>query len=98
MGLLTEGSPLSWEETKALAEHVRKHGVNQFINLYKRLRDRQGDTLMWGDEVEYIIVKFDDENKRVTVSLRSPEILAELNEKEIADPLGNYDNNLICLF
>lgn len=97
MGLLTEGSPLSWEETKALAEHVRKHGVNQFINLYKRLRDRQGDTLMWGDEVEYIIVKFDDENKRVTVSLRSPEILAELNEKEIADPLGNYDYLIILL-
>lgn len=99
MGLLTEGSPLSWEETKALAEHVRKHGVNQFINLYKRLRDRQGDTLMWGDEVEYIIVKFDDENKRVTVSLRSPEILAELNEKEIADPLGNYGNIFnVCFY
>lgn len=42
MGLLTEGSPLSWEETKALADHVRQHGVVQFSNLYKRLRDRQG--------------------------------------------------------
>jgi glutamate--cysteine ligase catalytic subunit len=51
MGLLTEGSPLSWEETKALADHVRQHGVVQFINLYKRLRDRQGDVLKWGDEV-----------------------------------------------
>jgi glutamate--cysteine ligase catalytic subunit len=51
MGLLTEGSPLSWQETKALANHVRKHGVTQFINLYKRLRDRQGDVLKWGDEV-----------------------------------------------
>jgi glutamate--cysteine ligase catalytic subunit len=51
MGLLTDGSPLSWEETKALADHVRQHGVVQFINLYKRLRDRQGDVLKWGDEV-----------------------------------------------
>lgn len=51
MGLLSEGSPLSWEETKNLADHVRKHGVIQFINLYKRLRDRQGDVLKWGDEV-----------------------------------------------
>lgn len=51
MGLLTEGNPLSWEETKKLAEHVRQHGVEQFINLYSKLRDRTGDVLKWGDEV-----------------------------------------------
>lgn len=43
MGLLTEGSPLSWEDTKKLAKHVREHGIKQFINLYARLKDRQGD-------------------------------------------------------
>lgn len=52
MGLLTEGSPLSWAETKELANHVRKHGIIQFINLYKNLKDRQGDVLKWGDEVK----------------------------------------------
>lgn len=51
MGLLTEGSPLSWDETKKLAEHVRQHGVEQFINLFAKLRDRTGDVLKWGDEV-----------------------------------------------
>jgi hypothetical protein len=51
MGLLTEGSPLSWEETKKLSQHVREHGIQQFIHLYARLRDRQGDILKWGDEV-----------------------------------------------
>lgn len=86
MGLLTEGSPLSWEETKTLAEHVRQHGVEQFINIYSKLRDRTGDVLKWGDEVEYIIVKFDDENKRATVSLRTEELLPLLQEKEHADP------------
>ncbi|XP_043066070.1 glutamate--cysteine ligase [Drosophila bipectinata] len=88
MGLLSEGSPLSWEETKALADHVREHGVNQFINLYHRLKDRQGDILKWGDEVEYIIVKFDDEQKVARVALRAQDLLAELNEKEQADPKG----------
>lgn len=58
MGLLTEGSPLSWEETKNLADHVRKHGIIQFINLYKRLRDRQGDVLKWGDEVLFYFSLF----------------------------------------
>ncbi|XP_072935895.1 glutamate--cysteine ligase isoform X2 [Epargyreus clarus] len=86
MGLLSEGSPLSWEETKALAEHVRQHGIEQFINLYSKLRDRTGDVLKWGDEVEYIIVKFDDENQRATVSLRAAELLPQLQEKEQADP------------
>ncbi|CAH0722674.1 unnamed protein product, partial [Brenthis ino] len=86
MGLLTEGSPLSWDETKALAEHVRQHGIEQFINLYRKLRDRTGDVLKWGDEVEYIIVKFDDENQRATVSLRAAELLPILQEKEHADP------------
>lgn len=88
MGLLSEGSPLSWEETKALAQHVREHGIEQFINMYARLRDRQGDMLKWGDEVEYIIVRFDDERKTAQVSLRAREMLAVLNEKEAADPQG----------
>lgn len=88
MGLLSEGSPLSWEETKKLSQHVREHGIEQFIHLYARLRDRQGDVLKWGDEVEYILVKFDDKNKKAQVSLRAEEVLAELNEKERIDPNG----------
>lgn len=51
MGLLTEGSPLTWEETEKYADHVRKHGIIQFIKLYHRLKDRQNDCLKWGDEV-----------------------------------------------
>lgn len=86
MGLLSEGSPLSWEETKNLADHVRKHGVIQFVNLYKRLRDRQGDVLKWGDEVEYMLIKFDDKEKTAKLSLRAEEILKTLNEKELNDP------------
>lgn len=57
MGLLTEGQPLSWEETKQLADHVREHGIDQFVNLYHQLLDRKGDVLKWGDEVKkYIFV------------------------------------------
>ncbi|XP_013104793.2 glutamate--cysteine ligase [Stomoxys calcitrans] len=88
MGLLSEGSPLSWNETKALAQHVREHGIQQFINLYHQLKDRQGDVLKWGDEVEYVIVKFDDNGKVARVSLKARELLAKLNEKEMADPQG----------
>ncbi|XP_049773639.1 glutamate--cysteine ligase catalytic subunit [Schistocerca cancellata] len=88
MGLLTEGSPLTWEETKALAGHVRKHGVTQFINLFHRLKDRQGDILKWGDEVEYMIVKFDDVKREAKLSLRADDVLPKLQEKEHRDPTG----------
>lgn len=88
MGLLTEGNPLSWEETKQLADHVRKHGIEQFINLYHRLKDREGDILKWGDEVEYIIVDFNEEQQRARVALRAQDLLTHLNEKEAADPDG----------
>lgn len=81
MGLLSEGSPLSWEETKKLTEHVRQHGVEQFINLFAKLRDRTGDVLKWGDEVCYsiliIIVK-----QLFLTQAKSPYILINNRHKE----------------
>ncbi|CAH1980037.1 unnamed protein product [Acanthoscelides obtectus] len=88
MGLLSEGTPLSWEETKKYTQHVREHGITQFINIYKRLRDRQGDVLKWGDEVEYIIVKFIDDKREAKVCLRAKELLDILNEREHLNPEG----------
>lgn len=86
MGLLSEGNPLPWEKTKDLAEHVRKHGIIQFINLYHRLKDRQGDILKWGDEVEYMIVKFNHNDRTAKVSLRAHQLLKILNERESHNP------------
>lgn len=51
MGLLDGGSPLTWEETKKNADLVKATGVQQFLAIYDRLRDRENDTLKWGDEV-----------------------------------------------
>lgn len=51
MGLLSQGSPLNWTETKKYADHVRKHGILQFLNIYHKVKDRQKDVLKWGDEV-----------------------------------------------
>lgn len=55
MGLLSEGKPLSWAETKKHAELVRRVGIQQFLAIYHRLRDRKGDVLKWGDEVGYFL-------------------------------------------
>uniref|UniRef100_A0A8B9ZMH1 Glutamate--cysteine ligase n=1 Tax=Anas zonorhyncha TaxID=75864 RepID=A0A8B9ZMH1_9AVES len=81
MGLLSQGSPLSWEETRRHAEHVRKHGILQFLHIYRALRDRHKDVLKWGDEVEYMLVKFDHENKKVRLLLCGEEVLQTLQDK-----------------
>ncbi len=51
MGLLSLGTPLSWEEAKKHADHVRQHGIQQFLNIYDKVKDRTRDGLLWGDEV-----------------------------------------------
>lgn len=51
MGLLYLGTPLAWDDAKKFADHVRNHGINQFLHIWDRLKDRQGDELLWGDEV-----------------------------------------------
>ena len=86
MGLLSEGSPLSWDETKKWARHVQTNGIQQFINFYKKLQNREGDSLKWGDEVEYIVVKFDHDNRRAHVSLRAQEVLPILRQPENDNP------------
>ena len=57
MGLLSEGKPLSWADTKKNAPLVHRVGIQQFLALYRRLKDRKGDVLKWGDEVGSILVK-----------------------------------------
>ncbi|KAH9935686.1 glutamate-cysteine ligase-domain-containing protein [Fomitopsis serialis] len=66
MGLLSLGTPLS------------THGITQFLNIWDRLKDRCGDELLWGDEIEYLVVSFDNEGKNAKLSLRQTEILAKL--------------------
>ncbi|KAH8977767.1 glutamate-cysteine ligase catalytic subunit [Lactarius hatsudake] len=71
MGLLSLGTPLHWDQAKHYADHVRYHGVTQFLNIWDRLKDRQGDELLWGDEL-------DTDAKDAVLSLCQTDILAKL--------------------
>lgn len=82
MGLLVEGSPLDWEDAVAWLEHVRAHGIDQFLHIYRRVKDIEGDELKWGDELEYGVFRMDAARRAPLLSLRGAEILAELREKE----------------
>ncbi|KAK9236655.1 glutamate-cysteine ligase-domain-containing protein [Lipomyces kononenkoae] len=93
MGLLSLGTPLPWKEVQKYADHVREHGIEQFLHIWKNTKDERGNSLLWGDEVEYMVVSYDHENKSALLSLRQAEILTALEENEkrqrkIEDELG----------
>nr|XP_026693518.1 glutamate--cysteine ligase catalytic subunit isoform X3 [Ciona intestinalis] len=82
MGFLDfNGEPLPFKEIRTHIDHVKRHGVLQFLNIYRRGKERNNDDFKWGDEIEYSVVHFDDEEKRARLSLRAEEILAALQEK-----------------
>ncbi|KAI0368347.1 glutamate-cysteine ligase catalytic subunit [Pilatotrama ljubarskyi] len=94
MGLLSLGTPLAWDEAKQYADHVRTHGITQFLHIWDRLKDRCGDELLWGDEIEYMVAAFDDREKNVKLSLRQTEILAKLQAivEDIVSDRGESDS------
>jgi glutamate--cysteine ligase catalytic subunit len=53
MGLLALGTAYEWQEAKKYAEHVREHGIEQFLNIWNKLQNKSGDGLLWGDEVRF---------------------------------------------
>ena len=93
MGLLSLGTPLPWTEAAELSEHVRKHGVEQFLSVWRELRERCGDRLLWGDELEYMVVSFDATARTARLSLRQGEILSVLQKSTPAE-LGRPDADM----
>ena len=70
------GTPQPWPVSKKNLNYVREAGVRQFISTYNRVKDFQGDELMWGDEVEYgvFILEKVDGVKKVKLSLRAKDV------------------------
>lgn len=82
MGLLSLGTPLPWDQAKQYADYVRTQGIEQLIHIYNNTKGKHGDVLLWGDEVEYMVITLDDAEKKARLSLRQAEILADLAKLE----------------
>lgn len=81
MGLLSQGKPLNWDETKKYAKFVQERGIAQFINIYNKSKDRADGPFKWGDEVEYIVIKFLHSEKSARVSLKAEKIFHKIEDK-----------------
>lgn len=78
---------MTWQEAMEKLRFVREHGIEQFRNIFAQCQDLQEDPFRWGDEVEHGIFKLvsdgpQDDRRTVKVALRSPAVLAELQESE----------------
>ncbi|KGO73746.1 Glutamate-cysteine ligase catalytic subunit [Penicillium italicum] len=82
MGLLALGTALEWPEAKTKAGQVRQWGIEQLLANWRRARGKERDALLWGDEVEYLVVALDDAAKKSRLSLAQAEILKSLARDE----------------
>jgi glutamate--cysteine ligase catalytic subunit len=76
------GTPLEWPQAKTKADQVRDWGIKQLLAIYDRAKGKERDMLLWGDEVEYIVVNYLENDEKVTLSLRQADILAALADDE----------------
>jgi len=76
MGLLSEGTPLAYEEasTGGYNDYVKRQGVAQFLATYRQHAARDGDSLTWGDEIEYMLVQ-----GGTRLSTRAPSLIPQLD-------------------
>lgn len=86
MGFLHESTPLSWQDAMAYLEYVRKHGIEQFLAIYQKCNQEGEAPFRWGDEVEHQIFQLvgsgADAERTAKISLRSPEVMQELQRAE----------------
>jgi len=80
MSKLIPGSALSWEETQKWTPYMKEIGIQQFITIFNRHKDRDGDILTWGDEVEYTLIKFNNETQEAKVALKAHVLLNAIAE------------------
>ncbi|KXH32970.1 glutamate-cysteine ligase, partial [Colletotrichum nymphaeae SA-01] len=74
------GTPLDWPEAKKSADQVREWGIKQLLEIWNKAKSKERDAMLWGDEVEYLVVTYSKDEPKVRLSLRQAEILTALAE------------------
>lgn len=89
MGLLALGTALDWPDAQKYAQQVREWGIKQLLEIWNKAKHKERDAMLWGDEVEYLVVKYSKDDPKVLLSLRQADILKALaNDEELSDKGG----------
>ena len=88
MGFLSSGQPFDWHASREsrVIEYIRKHGIEQFLMMWEKVKGIDHDELKWGDEIEYGIYVINLVAGTVHCSLRGSDILSELRHREQSAP------------
>lgn len=84
MGFLEVGNPLEWQDSDdyhSVLNYVSEHGIKQFLEVWNLVKDRKGDELRWGDELEFHIFSKEDDGK-VKLALCAHDIIAKLQAED----------------
>lgn len=79
MGYLVDvGTTLTYHESKKHIDGIKKDGIIQFLNLFKKFKNVEGTGQLWGDELEYHIVNIDPETGKVRIKLTAAEVIPKI--------------------
>ncbi|OAP61755.1 hypothetical protein AYL99_03958 [Fonsecaea erecta] len=67
-----------WAEVMSVAEHIRRRAIQQLLDLFEKYKDIDGYPPLWGDEIEYQLLAYDDSNQRANLLLKQKEVLNTL--------------------
>ncbi|QLG74774.1 hypothetical protein HG535_0H01000 [Zygotorulaspora mrakii] len=83
MGLLALGTALSWHESRSYNDRLKTEGIEQLLAVFKAASKRDNDTLFWGDEIEYMMIEYDDSEKNAMLDVNDDCILKILNTDDL---------------
>ncbi|GET87883.1 gamma-glutamylcysteine synthetase, putative [Leishmania tarentolae] len=77
--LTTGGAPMRWgtDANNKAIPHVRTHGIQQFLNVFRSKKDLRGMPFLWGEEVEHQLIQIHD--KTVTLSTEAAAVIDKLS-------------------
>ncbi|KAG8912806.1 hypothetical protein FRC01_004883, partial [Tulasnella sp. 417] len=78
MGLQAKGQPLPWPDAKIYFGHIRERGLTQLLNIWNKSKDRCDDPFLWGEEIECMLLAFDDNDRNAKLALDQDEVLPQL--------------------
>ncbi|ORY68824.1 glutamate-cysteine ligase [Pseudomassariella vexata] len=89
MGLLALGTALDWPDAQQHASKVREWGIKQLLEIWNKAKHKERDAMLWGDEIEYLVVTYSKDDPKVLLSLRQADILTALAaDEELAQKGG----------
>jgi glutamate--cysteine ligase catalytic subunit len=82
MGFLTDGEALGWSElTPEIIQKVKAAGIAQFCRIWAQYAARRRPEILWGDEIEYMIVRLAPDGT-VQLSLTAPDVIRRLRDDQ----------------